>query len=140
MSRIQEEGHPIPGGNHSEGLPRRHKRRCPDLYAQLLREGRTKLVRKEKRNLSGSVLFNIGSLTVIVGIICRYRLIFDVFMFVYASSTGQFSPNFQNPQFKGNLSCFLLLLDALTINISRLHLASRKLNMALGRDFEQDCL
>ena len=26
------------------------------------------------------------------------------------------------------------------INISRLHLASWKLNMALGRDFEQDCL
>ena len=44
----------IPAGNHSEGLPRRHKR---DAQTFMRSEGRTKLVRKAKREICLKRLF-----------------------------------------------------------------------------------
>ena len=72
MTSIQDEAHPISGGNHSEGLPRSHKRRCPDLYAQLPSEGPTKLVRKAKKVWKWSFLYLDDYLN--AGFICRNRL------------------------------------------------------------------
>ena len=74
MTSIQEEADPIPGGNHSEGLPRSHKRRCPDLYAQFPSEGRTKLVRKAKKNSVCKWSFFHLDDSLNVRIICRDRL------------------------------------------------------------------